>query len=367
VVRLAPDPARGCGDDRLQCGSVNQPAPEAAVADDGHTDAPATGAAQRATPPRWVGPVVVGLLTALTLLRWVDSAAPAVITTFQAVVPALVVPVALTVAVAAIARRWRTAMAAAALLAFHVVLLAPWWIADRPSGALDGAPLTVMATNLQYGRGDAGTVVRAVTDHEVDVAVVIEATPASREALRNAGVERLLPHVVGTAREDASGTLVYSRYPLSDRDVPALPSLTFGHVAVRVDAPGGEVLVLGAHPTPPWPIDTARWRAETSALADWIGRVPGDLPLVVAGDLNGSIDHPATRSFLASGMVDAHEAAGAGLPRTWPYDRGLLDTPPLLHLDHVLARDLHPVAAGMVVVPGSDHAAVWARMQRTRR
>jgi endonuclease/exonuclease/phosphatase (EEP) superfamily protein YafD len=342
------------------------PAPEAAVAEGGHGDAPAGGAAQRATPPRWVGPVVVSLLAALTALRWVDSAAPAVITTFQAVVPALAVPVAVTVAVAAVARRGRTAVAAAALLAFHVVLLAPWWIADRPSGALDGPPLTVMATNLQYGRGDAGTVIHAVTDHDVDVLVVIEATPASREALRAAGAERLLPHVVGAARKDAGGTLLYSRYPLSERDVPPLPSLTFGQVAVQVDAPGGEVLVLGAHPMPPWPIATARWHAETSALVDWVDQVPGDLPLVVAGDLNGSIDHPATRRFLAAGMVDAHEAAGAGLPRTWPYDRGLLDTPPLLHLDHVLARDLHPAAAGMVVVPGSDHAAVWARMQRMR-
>ena len=335
--------------------------PDTLGVDDGPRDASATADPRRGGIG---GGAVVVVAALLTGLRWIDADRPAPLAALQAMVPWLVAPVMLVLAFATATRRWRTAVGAFALLCVHAALLVPWWIAEDPAGALGGPPLTVMVANLQYGRGDAEAVVRAVRELDADVVVLIEATAGARTALRRAGLDRLLPHVVGRTRADAGGMIIHSRHALDDGDAPPAPSLAFETLVTRVRAPGGDVLIVGAHPLAPWPGNTVRWHAEVGALAGWSARVPGDVPLVVAGDLNGSSDHPVIRRFARSGMVDAHEVAGAGRPLTWPNGGRLL--PPLLHLDHVLARDLHPVAAGTVDVPGSDHAAVWARLRRVQ-
>ena len=345
------------------------------IAGGGPADGSAAAASDCARPRRRVGIgllVVIAVLAALTALRWVDADRPAALPAVQLAVPWLAVPVTAVALLAAALRCRQAAIAAAVLLAVHAALLAPWWIPDRSVGAgaagaatPDGAPaaLTVLAVNLQYGRGDAGTVVDAIGTRAVDVAIMIEVTGAARARLRAAGLERLLPHTTGRVREDAGGTLLYSRHPLAPLGVPAPPALDFEQVAARVRAPGGDVLVAGVHPVPPWPIDTVAWHDELGALAAWTRQVPDDTPLVVAGDLNGSLDHPAVRGLLRPGMVDAHEATGAGLPRTWPRGGHFLDVPAFAHLDHVLADGLHPAAAGTIAVAGSDHAAVWARLE----
>lgn len=347
--------------------TAHRAGPEAPGVDDGTRDA-ATTDDPRSGQPQWrfgLGPVSLIAAALLTGVRWIDADRFEPLAALQALVPWLVVPVVLVLAFATATRWWRTVVAALALLAVHATLLAPWWIADDPVGPISEPPLTVMAANLQYGRGDAATVVDAVRARDVDVVVAIETTAGSRAALRRAGLDRLLPHAVGRTREDAGGTMIHSRYPLGDVDAPPAPSLTYDAPVARVEAPGGDVLVLGAHPMPPWPVDTGLWHAEVVALANWSARAPDNVPLVVAGDLNGTSDHPVIRRFRRSGLDDAHEVAGAGRPLTWPRAGGPL--PPLLHLDHVLARDLYPVAAGMVDVPESDHAAVWARLERLGR
>jgi endonuclease/exonuclease/phosphatase (EEP) superfamily protein YafD len=306
--------------------------------------------------------IAVGILAALTGLRWIDASRPEPLAALQSLIPWLVAPLVLVLACSVATRHWRVVIVATAVLCVHGALLAPWWIIDDPTVPVNGPPLTVMAANLQYGLGDAGTVVGAVRDHDVDVVVLIEATAGGQAALRSAGLDRLLPHVVGRTREDAGGMLIRSRHPFGDGGAPRVPALAFDTLVARVHAPGGDVLVLGAHPVPPWPLSTVRWHAEVAMLAGWAAQAPDDVPLVVAGDLNGTSDHPVIRRFTRAGMVNAHEVAGAGRPLTWSRDGGLI--PPLLHLDHVLARDLHPVAAGTVDVAGSDHSAVWARLRR---
>jgi len=80
---------------------------------------------------------------------------------------------------------------------------------------------------------------------------------------------------------------------------------------------------------------------------------------VLAGDFNASWGHPGYRA-IAQTMTDAHRAAGQGWVRTWPAGRRLIR--PFVQLDHVLTRGLGVVDAGVVRVPKTDHAAVWARL-----
>jgi endonuclease/exonuclease/phosphatase (EEP) superfamily protein YafD len=63
-------------------------------------------------------------------------------------------------------------------------------------------------------------------------------------------------------------------------------------------------------------------------------------------------------------MTDAHHVAGQGWVQTWPQGRRLIR--PFIQLDHVLVRGLGVVDAGVVQLPGTDHAAVWARLSPHR-
>jgi endonuclease/exonuclease/phosphatase (EEP) superfamily protein YafD len=115
---------------------------------------------------------------------------------------------------------------------------------------------------------------------------------------------------------------------------------------------GRDVRVLAAHPLPPVWVLHDLWRGSLQDLAREVEQV--DLPVVVAGDLNADRDHAVFRDLLQTGLRDAHDARGRGLVRTWPA------AAPLLHLDHVLVRDLEVVQVGEAQVPGSDHKAVVA-------
>jgi endonuclease/exonuclease/phosphatase (EEP) superfamily protein YafD len=126
---------------------------------------------------------------------------------------------------------------------------------------------------------------------------------------------------------------------------------------------GEPIAVRGVHPDHPASSATVhRWRATLHGLATWARSTSG--PLVVAGDLNASVDHPGMREVLATGLRDAHEVAGAGRPPTWPHGQPF---PPFVHLDHVLVRGLDVASADEVRISGSDHDAVVARLVVPRR
>lgn len=86
--------------------------------------------------------------------------------------------------------------------------------------------------------------------------------------------------------------------------------------------------------------------------------------MVLAGDFNSSWGHPGFRGVVET-MTDAHRAADQGWVRTWPQGRRLIR--PFVQLDHVLVRGLSVVDAGVVHLPNTDHAAIWARLTPRRQ
>ncbi|MDQ6642748.1 MAG: hypothetical protein M3Y66_09675, partial [Actinomycetota bacterium] len=121
-------------------------------------------------------------------------------------------------------------------LAVVGLLVHGWWLAPLYVGPGSGihADLTVMTSNLEFGAGDPNTVVRAATDRHVDVLVLEEVTPFELKQLQDSGLSQLLPRSAGTPATSASGTMVFSRFPL--RGVGAV-SLTNGGLSVTVGAP----------------------------------------------------------------------------------------------------------------------------------
>jgi endonuclease/exonuclease/phosphatase (EEP) superfamily protein YafD len=109
----------------------------------------------------------------------------------------------------------------------------------------------------------------------------------------------------------------------------------------------------GVHAFPPVPGRLRQWRTSFHELTRWVHRTRG--PVVLAGDFNASVDHPGMRELLAGGLRDAHEAAGAGRPPTWPHGRWV---PAFVQLDHVLVRGVDVDSADETRIPGTDHDAV---------
>ena len=108
---------------------------------------------------------------------------------------------------------------------------------------------------------------------------------------------------------------------------------------------------------PPTDPNLTFWRQSLDGLATWARSQPDGIPLVLAGDFNASADHPGYRQ-VADGLVEAHEAAGSGWVRTWLIGRRVI--PPFVQIDDVLAKGMTVTGAGSEVIPGTDHALVWA-------
>ena len=221
-----------------------------------------------------------------------------------------------------------------------------------------GERLRVATVSLRKGMVPAEPVVELVRRHEVDLLAVQELTPEAEQHLRDAGLDRLLPHAaVIPARAgsvpSASGA-VWSRLPLTAG--AAVPG-EFEQPAVRVRAGAGPAVELVSVHSPPPATGPASVRAWTSDLAALPSPSPGVLR-VLAGDFNATPDHGAWRAVLRKGYVDAARATGHGAEWTW---RPLRLRLPRMALDHVLV-DPRIAVAGCRFVPvrGSDHRSVVA-------
>ena len=259
----------------------------------------------------------------------------------------------------AVRRRWRGAAIPVVLVAVAGLVLHGWWYAPQVSGAnppaSDGAtPLVVMTANLRLGEADGIEVVRSATEQDVDLLVLQEVTPAVLADMDRAGLPDLLPNRVGLPGSMASGTMAFSRTPLteSSRVPTVLGSWSFLM---------GDLRVLAVHPT--YPVDASGWDHDQAVVLE---AVADDEPDLVVGDFNATADHQSMRTLADRGYRDAGELANDGWQPTWPgggtYDvLGL----PLAQIDHVLVGErLAALDMTTLAVPGSDHRAVVATVAR---
>ncbi|NMM22282.1 MAG: endonuclease/exonuclease/phosphatase family protein [Phycicoccus sp.] len=305
----------------------------------------------------WAGVLVSVLLVGL---RWVDSSI-AIVAVLQSMVPLVAVGVTGLLVIAVIARRWRVAVVAGAVFSVCATIAVPSVLAHTATSGRDD--LVVMSANLQFGRADAPSLVTAVREHRVDVLVLLEVTPAFVERLTGAGLDAVLPESVGVARQGAGGTIIRSRIPMTlvAPGIDDVSPYAFNEPVVSIHRPDGDVVLRAVHARPPVP-SGARWRSGLADLRAWRERQPAGQPLVMAGDFNSSLSHPAFRQ-VAETMTDAHRGAGQGWVRTWPVGSRV---PPFVQLDHVLMRGLQVVDAGTVTIAHTDHRAIWARLSPPR-
>jgi len=255
-------------------------------------------------------------------------------------------------------RRGPAATAALAAAALGLVVQ-PRGI-PRPQPEVGGPVLRVLTVNLYVGRADAEVIVARVREAGVDVLFLQELTADAETRLKQAGLENLMPHAQLELRGGSRGSGIYSRFPLNEG--PPVASVRAAQPTALLELPGGEALELVCvHPSAPGLArqGAARWRGDLAVLPP-----PGELPRVIAGDFNATLDHAAFRDVLHLGYVDAARQAGIALTPTW----GLPGKGAVITIDHVLVdRSCAVLACSVHVVPGSDHRAVYAEIQLPER
>lgn len=222
-----------------------------------------------------------------------------------------------------LAAHWQILYAVVWLALCALAALAqPRWLVCAPlallpllsaSDALPAAPamekpaLTVAAANILASNQDPARLIAWLKAAPADVVVLTELTHAHAAAIeRELGA--LYPHRAFESEDSPIGIGVMARRPLADialkRSADGIPSLS-----VRIDVDGRAVRVVAAHPMPPM---APYWHEERDRLLIALTGDTGELPLIVAGDLN------ATPWSTALSVADAHGLRRAtGLRPTW--------------------------------------------------
>ena len=304
----------------------------------------------------WAGWLAVALLAGVVLVRGLGwQAGPLV--PVVALLPWFAVLGLVAVVPALVARAWLLLGTALALLAVLVAWQLPLYVADGPA---QGSPvMKVASVNMTLGRADPGAVVDLVREQGVDVLSVQELTPTAATALEAAGLDELLPHRDVRPSPGASGSGLWSRYPMTSSS--RLDGFMTAFITAQVTTPVGPMTVFAVHPDAPGQVVHDRWAGDLARLRDVLDAAPG--PVLVAGDFNSTRDHVQFRDIEALGYLDAADQAGAGFLPTFPQGRGLW---PLVAIDHVMVRGtpLQATDVATDAIPGADHLALVVSYSR---
>ena len=273
--------------------------------------------------------------------------------------PLALLGAALAVGLMLVLRRWAPAAVAALAAIALAVVIAPRALGDGAAAPAGGGTLRVLTLNLHGDGANPQEVGALVRRTDADVFSVQEVSAFSIKRLDDAGIRDVLPNLVAEARPLGQGTALYAKVRL--RREPRPRGFLYALAAARARVPGAggrELRVLSVHTSAP---------AGRSFIPGWrrdFGLLPeardGDLPRVLAGDFNATLDHRPMRDVIDTGYRDAGDETGKGLTPTWPNGRRF---PPLVTIDHVLADDrLDFGEVSVHDVNGSDHRAVFAEI-----
>lgn len=229
-------------------------------------------------------------------------------------------------------------------------------VLSLPRSSPPAAELTVMQWNVFVGGVEPADLERALVEYRPDVVTLQEADLellAADDFVRTAYPYRL----VGPDNTAPSLALL-SRYPIVESGVPELDSAVFDMprlVWARIDLGGRTVAVANAHPIPPVTFgeecnvlrcyNSGPRDAQIAAIRNFVAELQqrtGD-PLILAGDMNVAEREPAYFD-LATGLRDAHRAAGSGFGTSWrPHALGLPFG--LIRIDYIFTSEgVQPLA-----------------------
>jgi endonuclease/exonuclease/phosphatase (EEP) superfamily protein YafD len=263
---------------------------------------------------------------------------------------------------------WALPLTLAALLVAGAgaqgVVLAGRGLDGSGPGPADDADLVVLSFNT-FGVVGAADLTALALDQDADLTVLAETSAATARDVARALTAAGRPTTALAA--DAEGTRVegvallvrdeLGTYARDDDGLPATELGTFAASPAQAGAPGP---VVAAHTrAPSAQASMPDWHAHALGIAEACRSTPG---VIVAGDLNATLDHPGLDDL--GSCVDAAAEAGAAGLGTWPADVPRALAAPI---DHVLVDGRTWRVAGYAALPAvgaSDHRPVVAHLAR---
>lgn len=297
-----------------------------------------------------VGLTVVAILRALRV-----ESSPSMIL-LMALSPILLLP-AYVVAGYGIATRRR----ALAVVGSILVVAQIFWALPELSfgdGTDDPVDLRLATANVLADNESVGVLFESLAARDADIVLFQEVTPQQLARLEESASYVSYPHRVLDPRPGAYGSVILSKFPISQGGViwPAGWPMT---EAVVQPPTGGPVRIMNVHTVAPlanenipiWQQQFADLKTMTESSSE---------PVIIAGDFNATAQHSGVADLRGVGLRDAHIDAGTGWGGTFP--AGSL-VPAMLRLDRVLvAEQFTTVSLERLDPLGSDHHSLLAEL-----
>jgi len=221
------------------------------------------------------------------------------------------------------------------------------------------ATFRLLISNVLMENEEHDRLLRVVRDTDPDVVLVVETNARWARALEPLAEE--YPHVVRQPQENYYGMMLFSRLPIVDARVEFIVQEDIPSVHAVLELPSGHHVTLhGLHPRPPEPLrdqDSTPRDAELVIMGRAI-REAGDVPTVVAGDLNDVAWSPVSELFMRlSGLLDPR--VGRGFFNSFNANNPVFRYP----LDHVFHSN-HFRLCELRRLPhiGSDHFPMFVEL-----
>lgn len=266
-------------------------------------------------------------------------------------------------------RRWGVAAALAIALAVASLGNGAVLLARGGGGPLQPGELTVAAWNTYGGSVTPATIARMVRDTGAEV-VSLPETDAVAAAevvgiLEREGISMTSDTIAAAPDGETIPTSILISPSLGEYERDTEAGSTVGlPSAVWRSVDGSGPMLVAAHPMPPLPGVTDRWELGLR----WIADRCTESDVIVAGDLNSTVDHFAGLGVdggTIGGCRDAAVEAGSAAAGTWPVRLPVGLAAPI---DHVLAGSAWRVDGFEVVTgfddAGSDHRPIVATLTR---
>jgi endonuclease/exonuclease/phosphatase (EEP) superfamily protein YafD len=246
-------------------------------------------------------------------------------------------------------RRLVATIACLGLASLAIAPVIPWYVgAEAPADDASPPWVRLLVSNVHHSNRDHARLLELVERENPDVVGLLEVN--ARWLRELAPLRARYPHHYEVPGELHVGLALYSRLPLEDAHELRLPGGgSMPAIAATLEAPGGDVEIVLAHPMSPVGAQYIRQRnVQIAALAKHAAAAQA--PLVLAGDLNLTMWNDAYRPLVeVAGLRNARE--GHGIGPTWPA-LGPIGVP----IDHIVAtRDVRLRNFRVLPGIGSDH------------
>lgn len=224
--------------------------------------------------------------------------------------------------------------------------------------------LVLLITNVLMENTGYQRLLETIRERNPDVILAVEVDQRWDAALEP--LVRDYPHSIRQPQDNYYGMVLLSKLELVEPGVEFLVQDDIPSIHTQIRLRSGELITLhGLHPRPPEPVrdePSSPRDAELVVVGREIGKRKGEIPTIVAGDLNDVAWSASSELFARlSGLLDPR--AGRGFFNSYNANNPLLRYP----LDHVF-HSIHFELVEIERLPsiGSDHFPILVELQYSR-